>query len=124
MVVNGNYQLEIDLRSFANPTGRVAGSAAGMQGVCCEPLAMCIPEDTCDVQIRVMLQNFDFQRSIGTPANYMLGTFDNVNSIMFPTCGTIMSGVDAALNPLTFTFPTAEFSQTVSCHYSANGPAS
>ncbi len=113
-MVDADYQLEINLLNFTNPTGRVS------TGECCEPMAMnpntglCIPEDTCDVRITIRIQNFDRDTRIGAPTNYVLGTFDNVNSIVFPSCGMITSGDDVALNPLTFTFPTSDFTITVS----------
>ena len=109
MQVNADYQLEIDLRSYMNPNGRTS------DGDCCEPEAMnprdnlCLPQETCDTRFSFRLQNFDRLRNIAS--TIVLGPFENSDDITFPSCGEIING---NTNPLTFTFPTTDFSIHVS----------
>lgn len=104
--IRADYQFEIRLLSYVNPRGLDA------EMMCCEPEAMidgnCIPQATCDTQFYIRLQNFHRVASIGN--SFVLGTFDDTNSITFPNCGTIKN----VQLPLVVTFPRNQFNPGVS----------
>lgn len=104
--IKADYQFEIRLLSYVNLRGLDA------EQMCCEPEAMingnCIPQATCDTQFNIRLQNFHQLIQLGS--NIVLGTFDNMNSITFPSCGPIKN----MQNPLVVTFPRNEFNIGVS----------
>ena len=108
MLVDANYQLEIDLRSYSNPSRRVMDQSTGGNGACCDTAATdgsCIPQDTCDVIFDIEARNFRRQNSELAP-EVQLGTFENSDSITFINCSLIMGG----RNPLLITFPASSYS--------------
>ena len=59
MLVDANYQLEIDLRSYSNPSRRVMDPNTGGNGDTTDPRdGSCIPQDTCDVILNIRARNF------------------------------------------------------------------
>ncbi len=95
MVVHASHLLEIDLVNFTNPTGQ------DENGELCDPDTSVV--DTCDIHITIRVPVLGEH---ATPDKYSLGTFNDEDLIVFPTCGTIMSDEGDVMNPLTFTFPT------------------
>ena len=70
----------------------------------------CSPENACDTQFVIRVQNFDRLTQIGGNA-IVLGVYQDTNTIMFPPCGALLGSI---MNPLVFTFPRADFNQWVS----------
>ena len=110
MLVDANYQLEIDLRSYSNPSRRVMDPNTGGNGACCDTTdprdGSCIPQDTCDVIFNIRARNFR-RRNIVLGSVVQLGTFENTtDSINFMNCSLIMG----TRNPLTITFPASSYS--------------
>ena len=108
MLVDANYQLEIDLRSYSNPSRRVMDPNTGGNGACCDTTdprdGSCIPQDTCDIILNIRAMNF--RRNLELGSAVQLGTFENSDSITFMNCSLIMGG----RNPLLITFPASSYS--------------
>lgn len=104
-----DYKFEFQLLTYTNPRG------LDEDELCCEPEStvngMCLPQATCDTQFNIYLQNFHRLERLGT--NIVVGPYENTDTIMFPTCGTIDPDMRFQ-NPLAITFPTSEFTVRVS----------
>jgi hypothetical protein len=103
--VEADYKFEFRLLNYTNPRG------LDSQQMCCEPEAIiagnCLPQATCDTQFNIQLQNFHLLEDLGN--NIVLGPYENMNSITFPSCGPIQD----LRAPLSVTFPRNEFSPGV-----------
>ena len=107
-LIKADYQFELRLLSYVNPRGLTD------DGQCCEPEAadrgVSLERETCDTRFTVQLRNLH-QLRMELGGNVVLGTFENNNSITFPTCGPITSDID---NPLVITFPNNRLNLQVS----------
>lgn len=98
--VNGKYQLEVNLKYFRNPSGRL------INGSQCDNT---VPQDTCDTMFVIYAQNFkNDQRVIG--ARYVIGVYQNMNDVKFGRC---LPGYIE--NPLKFIFSGVEHNIQVHC---------
>ena len=106
-----DYKFEFQLLTYTNPRG------LDNDLMCCEPEATsmgnCLPQETCDTQFNIYLQNFHQLTQLGS--NIVLGTYNNMDTITFPSCGPIQD----LQNPLVVTFPRSAFtvgvSETLGC---------
>ena len=116
MLVNANYQLEIDLQSYSNPSRRVWDQNTGGNGACCDTTdprdGSCIPQDTCDVIFNIRARNFR-RRNIVLGSAVQLGTFEDSDLITFMNSSLIMGG----RNPLIITFPASSYSPSASVSF-------
>ena len=92
-LIKADYQFDLRLLSYVNPRGLTD------DGQCCEPLlevsvwkgklVTLVSQCSCGI----------YTKELG--GNMVVGTFENNNSITFPTCGSLTSDID---NPLLITF--------------------
>lgn len=108
--VLSDYQVEVQLVQYANPTGRLAN------GQCCD-LAngmFCHTGETCDVRIIFSPRNLDTNMLFGLETK-AIGTYANTDLIDFPDCADLETFVTATVsNPLTFLIPSSQWTGSVS----------
>lgn len=94
-LVLGDYQIEIDLRSYNNSGGRQN------DGTCCDathPNGFCFPGDTCDTRLTFTVRNFDTNVMFPSETK-TVGDYDDMDIINFMNCNQLING---QCNPLTF----------------------
>ena len=108
-VVLSDYQVEVQLVQYANPTGRIS------DGQCCDLASgtSCHAAETCDVRITFSPRNLDTNMLFSSETK-AIGTYDNTDLIDFPNCAELETFVAAVTNPLTFCIPSSQWTGDVS----------
>ena len=109
-VVLSDYQVEVQLVQYANPTGRTS------DGQCCD-LAIgmsCHATEACDVRITFSPRNLGTNMLFSSETK-AIGYYDNTNLINFPNCAELKTFVaETVTNPLTFRIPSSQWTGGVS----------